>query len=135
MPTPPLFSSVLCTACDTVCVCPGVQYHLKNIFCLHNFPFYKNPHSVLAHKKDTCPKSRQCPFCFSFISHIHMYFSQSHPISHLFYIWKQRQPADMVRFSDFSPFWLCVPAFQQVCLEIIFIFIKKQNIMKFYTRQ
>ena len=24
-----------------------VQYHLKNIFCLHNFPFYKNPHSVL----------------------------------------------------------------------------------------
>ena len=31
-------------------------------------------------------------------------------------IWKQWQPADMVKLSDFSPFWLCVPAFQQVCL-------------------
>ena len=31
-------------------------------------------------------------------------------------IWKQWQSDDMVKLSDFSPFWLCVPAFQQVCL-------------------
>ena len=41
-------------------------------------------------------------------------------------IWKQWQPADMVKLSDFSPFWLCVPAFQQVCLQIISIFSKNK---------
>ena len=45
-------------------------------------------------------------------------------ISFLYMLWKQWQPADMVKLSDFSPFWLCVPAFQQVCLEIFFSKIK-----------
>ena len=30
-------------------------------------------------------------------------------------IWKQLQPADLVKLSDFSLFWLCVPDFHLVC--------------------
>ena len=45
----------------------------------------------------------------------YFYQRQQH-FPYIMMIWKQWQPADMVKLSDFSPFWLCVPAFQQVCL-------------------
>ena len=71
-----------------------VQSHLKNIFCLHNFPFYKNPHSVLCFvilllsvyrepvpasflthfciQKRTPAKICQCPYYIFLTSHIHI---------------------------------------------------------------
>ena len=30
----------------------------------------------------------------------------------------------MVKLSDFSPFWLCVPAFQQVCQTLLDLLVK-----------
>ena len=136
MPTPPLFSSVFCTACDITCVCPGIVSAREYIF-LHNFSFYKNPHSFLSVyryrelipassliyfyiKKGHLPKFCQCPYYISLKSYIHIVIEvigiSSVLTSFPYMIWKQWQPADMVRHSDFSPFWLCVPAFQQVCL-------------------
>ena len=115
---------------------------LKNIFCLHNFSFYKNPLSVLCllHPAFICIQ-RTCPCQFSYpfghtkkntcqnmpVSLLH-FFKITHPYSikvieissvftsFLYMIWKQWQPADLVKLFDFSPFWFCVPAFQQVCL-------------------
>ena len=71
-----------------------LQSHLKNRFCLHNFPFYKNPLSVLCFiilllsayrepvpasfvtyfciQKGHLPKSCQCPYYISLKSHIYI---------------------------------------------------------------
>ena len=88
--------------------------------CKFSYPFWHT-------KKDTCPNM---PVSLLHISNItHPYSVEVIEISSVFtsfpyIIWKQWQPADLVKLSDFSPFWLCVPAFQQVCLEIISIFSK-----------
>ena len=58
---------------------------------------------------DTLPSVRQMAECIGIPS-----VQTSFP--YIMMIWKQWQPADMVNLSDFSPFWLCDPAFQQVCL-------------------
>ena len=114
---------------------------LKNIFCLHNFSFYKNPLSVLclllSVYRKLVPASFVTHFCIQkghlpkslpvsllyFFKITHLYSIKGIGISsvqtafpYIMMIWKQWQPADMVKLSDFSPFWLCVPAFQQVCL-------------------
>jgi hypothetical protein len=47
-----------------------LQSHLRNIFCLHNFSFYKNPLSVfpILHPAFFCiPIQRTCPCQFSYI--------------------------------------------------------------------
>ena len=88
--------------------------------CQFSYPFWHT-------KKDTC---QNMPVSLLHISNItHPYSVEVIEISSVFtsfpyIIWKQWQPADLVKLSDFSPFWLCVPAFQQVCLEIISIFSK-----------
>ena len=72
-----------------------------------------------AYKKDTCPNMPVSLLYFFKITHL--YSIKVIEISSVFtsfpyIIWKQWQPADLVKLADFSPFWLCVPAFQQVCL-------------------
>ena len=74
---------------------------------------------ILAYKKDTCQNMPVSLLYFFKITHL--YSIKVIEISSVFtffpyMIWKQWQPADLVKLSDFSPFWLCVPAFQQVCL-------------------
>ena len=47
-----------------------LQSHLRNIFCLHNFSFYKNPLSVLCllHPAFICiQKTCPCQFCYPFL--------------------------------------------------------------------
>ena len=109
----------------------------------HVHSYYKNPHSVLRilHPAFFCiPTQRTCSYQFSYILHtkrtlakilpvsLLRFFKITHPYSievigissvltsFPYMTRKQWQPADMVKHSDFSPFWLCVPAFQQVCL-------------------
>ena len=82
---------------------------------------------ILAYKKDTCqnmPVSLLHFFKISYPYSIKVIEISSVFTSFPYMTWKQWQPADLVKLSDFSPFWLCVPAFQQVCLEIISIFSK-----------
>ena len=69
-----------------------VHYHLKNIFCLHNFPFCKNPLFVLCllHPTFICIQ-RTCPCQFSY-SFLHT----------------KKTPAKICQCL----FSLCVPAFQ-----------------------
>jgi len=74
---------------------------------------------ILAYKKDTCqnmPVSLLHFFKISYPYSIKVIEISSVFTSFPYMIWKQLQPADLVKLSDFSPFWLCVPAFQQVCL-------------------
>ena len=81
---------------------------------------------VFAYKKDTC---QNLPVSIlHFFKIIYTYRIKVMEISSVFtsfpyMIWKQWQPADLVKISDFSPFWLCVPAFQQVCLQILSFFV------------
>ena len=90
---------------------------------------------IFAYKKDTCqnlPVSllyfyqadirNPLRYLLDSVKIIHLYSIKVIEISsvltsfpYIMMIWKQWQPADMVKLSDFSPFWLCVPAFQQVC--------------------
>ena len=103
-----------------------LQSHLRNIFCLHNFSFYKNPLSVFPilhpaffcipiqrtcpcqfsyiflHTKRTPAKICQCPYYISLKSHIHIVIavigtsSVQTSFPYIMMIWKQWQPADMV---------------------------------------
>lgn len=84
---------------------------------------------IFACKKDTCQNLPVSLLYFFKI--IHLYSIKGIGISsvqtsfpYIMMIWKQWQPADMVKLSDFSPFWLCDPAFQQVCLKKFFTKIK-----------
>jgi len=107
-----------------------LQSHLKNIFCLHNFAFYKNPLFVLylLHPAFICiQKTCPCQFSYSFFAYkkgiclnppvpllhffkiTHSYRIKFIEISSVFtsfpyMIWKQWQLADLVNLSDFSPF-------------------------------
>ena len=74
-----------------------------------------------AYKKDTFQNLPVSLLYFFKITHLYSikgigisFVHTSFP--YIMMIWKQWQPADMVKLSDFSPFWLCAPAFQQVCL-------------------
>ena len=72
-------------------------------------------------KKDTCQNLPVSLLYFSKITHLYSIkgigiSSVQTSFPYIMMIWKQWQPADMVKLSDFSPFWLCDPAFQQVCL-------------------
>ena len=72
-------------------------------------------------QKGHLPKSASVPTIFFKITHLYSIkgigiSSVQTSFPYIMMIWKQWQPADMVKLSDFSPFWLCVPAFQQVCL-------------------
>ena len=88
--------------------------YTKNLSLLVWFP-------IFAYKKDT---SQNLPVSLLYFFKItHLYSIKGIGISfvhtsfpYIMMIWKQWQPADMVKLSDFSPFWLCDPAFQQVCL-------------------
>ena len=76
---------------------------------------------IFAYKKDTCQNLPVSLLYFSKITHLYSIkgieiSSVQTSFPYIMMIWKQWQPADMVKLSDFSPFWLCVPAFQQVCL-------------------
>ena len=74
---------------------------------------------ILTYKKDTCQNMPVSLLHFFRITHpynITVIEISSVFTSFPYMIWKQLQPADLVKLSDFSPFWLCVPAFQQVCL-------------------
>ena len=84
---------------------------------------------IFAYKKDTCQNLPVSLLYFFKITHLYSIkgigiSSVQTSFPYIMMIWKQWQPADMVKLSDFSPFWLCVPAFQQVCLEIFFSKIK-----------
>ena len=74
-----------------------------------------------AYKKDTFQNLPVSLLYFFKITHLYSIkdigiSSVQTSFPYIMMIWKQWQPADMVKLSDFSPFWLCVPAFQQVCL-------------------
>ena len=76
---------------------------------------------IFAYKKDTCQNLPVSLLYFSKITHLYSIkgieiSSVQTSFPYIMMIWKQWQPADMVKLSDFSPFWLCAPAFQQVCL-------------------
>ena len=76
---------------------------------------------IFAYKKDTCQNLPVSLLYFSKITHLYSIkgigiSSVQTSFPYIMMIWKQWQPADMVNLSDFSPFWLCDPAFQQVCL-------------------
>ena len=88
---------------------------------------------IFACKKDTCQNLSVSLLYFSKITHLYSIkgigiSSVQTSFPYIMMIWKQWQPADMVKLSDFSPFWLCVPAFQQVCLEIFFSKIKSNGL-------
>mgnify|MGYP006909971915 CR=1 FL=1 len=73
---------------------------------------------IFAYKKDTCqnlPVSLLHFFKISYPYSIKVIAISSVFTSFPYMTWKQWQPADLVKLSDFSPFWLCVPVFQQVC--------------------
>lgn len=82
------------------------------------------PASFVTHfciQKGHLPKSASVPTIFFKITHLYSIkgiriSSVQTSFPYIMMIWKQWQPADMVKLSDFSPFWLCAPAFQQVCL-------------------
>ena len=76
---------------------------------------------IFAYKKDTCQNLLVSLLYFFKITHLYNIkgigiSSVQTSFPYIMMIWKQWQPADMVKLSDFSPFWLCDPAFQQVCL-------------------
>ena len=78
---------------------------------------------IFAYKKDTCQNLPVSLLYFFKITHLYSIkgigiSSVQTSFPYIMMIWKQWQPADLVKISDFSPFWLCVPAFQQVCLYI-----------------
>lgn len=84
---------------------------------------------IFACKKDTCQNLPVSLLYFSKITHLYSIKGIGIPsvqtsFPYIMMIWKQWQPADMVKLSDFSPFWLCAPAFQQVCL-LINLFLQK----------
>ena len=86
---------------------------------------------IFAYKKDTCQNLPVSLLYFFKITHLYSIkgigiSSVQTSFPYIMMIWKQWQPADMVKLSDFSPFWLCVPDFHLVCLEIISIFIKNK---------
>ena len=76
---------------------------------------------ILAYKKDTF---QNLPVSLLYLFKItHLYSIKGIGISsvqtsfpYIMMIWKKWKPADMAKLSDFSPFWLCDPAFQQVYL-------------------
>ena len=85
---------------------------------------------IFTYKKDTCQNLPVSLLYFSKITHLYSIKGIGIPsvqtsFPYIMMIWKQWQPADMVKLSDFSPFWLCVPVFQQVCL--LFISYNKAN--------
>ena len=94
---------------------------------------------IFAYKKDTCQNLPVSLLYFFKITHLYSIkgigiSSVQTSFPYIMMIWKQWQPADMVKLSDFSPFWLCAPAFQQVCLYckyilFFFIFIYTINIL------
>ena len=76
---------------------------------------------IFACKKDTCQNLPVSLLYFFKITHLYSIkgigiSSVQTSFPYIMMIWKQWQPADLIKLSDFSPFWLCVPAFQQVCL-------------------
>ena len=75
---------------------------------------------IFAYKKDTCQNLPVSLLYFSKITHLYSIkgigiSSVQTSFPYIMMIWKQWQPADLVKLSDFSPFWLCVPDFHLVC--------------------
>ena len=88
---------------------------------------------IFAYKKDTCQNLPVSLLYFFKITHLYSIkgigiSSVQTSFPYIMMIWKQWQPADMVKLSDFSPFWLCVPAFQQVCLYAVSIVFFSVNV-------
>ena len=84
---------------------------------------------IFACKKDTCQNLPVSLLYFFKITHLYSIkgigiSSVQTSFPYIMMIWKQWQPADMVKLSDFSPFWLCVPAFQQVCQTLLDLLVR-----------
>ena len=90
---------------------------------------------IFAYKKDTCQNLPVSLLYFFKITHLYSIkgigiSSVQTSFPYIMMIWKQWQPADMVKLSDFSPFWLCVPAFQQVCQTLLCLFRSVQALSR-----
>ena len=84
---------------------------------------------IFAYKKDTCQNLPVSLLYFVKITHLYSIkgigiSSVQTSFPYIMMIWKQWQPADMVKLSDFSPFRLCDLPFNRFAFKIISFFKK-----------
>ena len=89
---------------------------------------------IFAYKKDTCQNLPVSLLYFFKITHLYSIkgigiSSVQTSFPYIMMIWKQWQPADMVKLSDFSPFRLCDLPFNRFAFKIISFFKKTYHVV------